>query len=212
MSVIGEKSPRLDASARKRGSLPNAAERCIRRRWAAAIMIAAALIGGSAGAQEQSKKTGGETHMLTEPKIERRMEQPYVGIRSNVTLPEIGTALPPLIRQVFAWLAERHATPAGPVFFRYRVIDMAGRLEVDVGCPCRFYARWRSTRNRRHNTRWAVCDRHSFGKSGATRRGQRDASAVGQRERTQVVDVGWRARHRLGFAFGDISYRPSNGA
>jgi effector-binding domain-containing protein len=73
--------------------------------------------------------------MLTEPKLEQRPERPYAGIRCNVTMLEIATVLPPLIREVFAWLGERHATPAGPPFFRYRVIDMSRRLEIDVGVP-----------------------------------------------------------------------------
>jgi effector-binding domain-containing protein len=48
---------------------------------------------------------------------------------------EIATALPPLIRDVFAWLGERHITPVGPPFFRYRVTDMSRHLEIDVGVP-----------------------------------------------------------------------------
>jgi effector-binding domain-containing protein len=73
--------------------------------------------------------------MLTEPKIERRAEQHYVGIRSHVAMSEIATVLPPLISEVFAWLGQRHVTPAGPPFFRYRVVDMSGRLDIDVGVP-----------------------------------------------------------------------------
>jgi hypothetical protein len=99
----------------------------VQRRWTAMAVLAAMLGGGSAFAEE--------TRMLTEPKLEQRAAQPYVGIRSSVTMANIGTVLPPLIGQVFAWLGERHAAPAGPPFFRYRVTDMPGRLEVDVGVP-----------------------------------------------------------------------------
>jgi effector-binding domain-containing protein len=73
--------------------------------------------------------------MLTEPKIEQRAEQRYVGIRSHVAMSEIATVLPPLISEVFAWLGKRQKAPAGPPFFRYRVIEMSGRLEIDVGVP-----------------------------------------------------------------------------
>ena len=102
-----------------------------RRRWVAMAVLAAVLAGGSAFAEENSK----EAVMLTGPKLEQRAAQPYVGIRSSVTLAEIGTVLPPLIGEVFAWLGEHHAAPAGPPFFRYRVTDMSGRLEIDVGVP-----------------------------------------------------------------------------
>ena len=40
-----------------------------------------------------------------------------------------------MIGELFAWLGARRATPGGPPFFRYRVIDMAGHLEIDVGVP-----------------------------------------------------------------------------
>ena len=34
--------------------------------------------------------------MITEPKIEHRNEQPYVGLRAQVTMQELGKLLPPL--------------------------------------------------------------------------------------------------------------------
>lgn len=73
--------------------------------------------------------------MLTEPKLQSREKQPYVGIRSQVSMHQVGTTLPPLIGEVFTWLGARGASPAGPPFFRYRVIDMANLLVVDVGVP-----------------------------------------------------------------------------
>jgi len=36
---------------------------------------------------------------------------------------------------VFAWLGARGVAPAGPPFFKYNVIDMAGELEVEGGVP-----------------------------------------------------------------------------
>jgi hypothetical protein len=64
--------------------------------------------------------------MLTEPNLQHRAEQPYVGIRSRVTMPEMSTTLPPLFREVYAWLSERRGNPVGPPFFRCRVVDMSG--------------------------------------------------------------------------------------
>jgi hypothetical protein len=47
------------------------------------------------------------TPMITEPKIEHRNEQPYVGIRAQVTMQELGKVLPPLWVKVMAgWQAK----------------------------------------------------------------------------------------------------------
>jgi effector-binding domain-containing protein len=70
-----------------------------------------------------------------EPKLEYRDEQPYVAIRSQVTMQELGTVLPPLIGEVFGWLESKGVAPAGPPFWRYLVIDMAAKLEIDVAVP-----------------------------------------------------------------------------
>lgn len=71
----------------------------------------------------------------TEPKLEYRDEQPYVAIRREVTMQEIGPTLPPLIGELFGWLESKGIEPAGPVFWRYLVIDMEARLEIDVAIP-----------------------------------------------------------------------------
>ncbi|WP_199185631.1 GyrI-like domain-containing protein [Streptomyces carminius] len=68
------------------------------------------------------------------PAVEERAGQPYVGVRRTVTMDTFAVAgdrLP----EIIGWLAERGAAPAGPPFFRYRVIDMAGELEVEAGVP-----------------------------------------------------------------------------
>jgi hypothetical protein len=38
----------------------------------------------------------------------------------------------PLNDVVFDWLAQQHVVPAGPPFWKYNVIDMAGQLELEV--------------------------------------------------------------------------------
>jgi effector-binding domain-containing protein len=73
--------------------------------------------------------------MVTEPEVITRDAQPYVAIRASVTLQTIGTVLPELHPQVFAWLGERGIPPAGPPFWKYDVIDMERALQVEVGVP-----------------------------------------------------------------------------
>lgn len=75
------------------------------------------------------------TQMITEPKIEHRDEQPYVGIRAQVTFQELGKVLPPLWGEVYGWLAGKGLKPAGAPLWRYRVIDMGAKMEIDVGVP-----------------------------------------------------------------------------
>jgi effector-binding domain-containing protein len=73
--------------------------------------------------------------MMTEPKIEHRNEQPYLGIRAQFTMQELGKTLPPLWGEVYGWLASKGVKPAGAPLWRYLVIDMAATLEIDVGVP-----------------------------------------------------------------------------
>jgi effector-binding domain-containing protein len=75
------------------------------------------------------------TQMITEPKIEHRNEQPYMGIRAQVAMQELGKVLPPLLGEVYGWLASKSLKPAGAPLWRYRIIDMAAKLEIDVAVP-----------------------------------------------------------------------------
>jgi effector-binding domain-containing protein len=68
------------------------------------------------------------------PEIQTRPEQPYVSVRTRVTMAELG-GLSARLAEVFAWLGARGLAPAGAPFFRYRVIDMTRELEVDAGVP-----------------------------------------------------------------------------
>ncbi|MBV8641740.1 MAG: GyrI-like domain-containing protein, partial [Verrucomicrobia bacterium] len=70
--------------------------------------------------------------MITEPKIEHRNAQPYMGIRAQVTWQELGKVLPPLWGEVYGWLASKGLQPTGAPLWQYRVIDMAAKLEIDV--------------------------------------------------------------------------------
>ena len=60
--------------------------------------------------------------------------QPYVAVTGHVTMqtiPELADRLP----GVFEWLGAHDVAPAGPPFFRYRVIDMARELVMEAGVP-----------------------------------------------------------------------------
>ncbi len=72
--------------------------------------------------------------MITNPQFEERGEQPYVAIRTNVSMQEIAGAIPPLIPKVYQWLGRNGHAPSGPLFFRYVRMD-GGRLDVEVAVP-----------------------------------------------------------------------------
>jgi effector-binding domain-containing protein len=73
--------------------------------------------------------------MLSEARVVERPAQPYVAIRAQVTMRSLGTVLPGLHPQVFAWLGQQGVPPAGPPFWKYNLIDMDRGLEVEVGVP-----------------------------------------------------------------------------
>ncbi len=72
----------------------------------------------------------------TEPKLDNRSEQHYVGIRTQVTMDEMGGDLiPQLIGEVYGWLGQHDVEPDGAAFMRYYVINMPGNLDVEIGVP-----------------------------------------------------------------------------
>jgi effector-binding domain-containing protein len=72
--------------------------------------------------------------MSAAPEIVTRAEQPYVAIRGQVSMAEIG-AFAVRTPEVYAWLGAHGLPPAGPPFLKYNVIDMARQLEIDNGVP-----------------------------------------------------------------------------
>src|SRR5690606_9587489 len=72
--------------------------------------------------------------MITNPQFEERGEQPYVAIRTNVSMQEIAGAIPPLIPKVYQWLGRNGHAPSGPLFFRYVRMD-GGRIDVELAVP-----------------------------------------------------------------------------
>jgi effector-binding domain-containing protein len=73
--------------------------------------------------------------MITEPKVDDRAEQHYVGIRTQVPHSAFPQIIPQYLDELFAWLGAREIAPAGPAFMRYHVIDMAGSMDVELGIP-----------------------------------------------------------------------------
>ena len=73
--------------------------------------------------------------MTAQPNIVERTEQPYVAIRALVTMETLGQVMPGLHPEVRGWLRSRGLEPTGRPFFRFNVIDMEKRLEVEAGFP-----------------------------------------------------------------------------
>jgi effector-binding domain-containing protein len=64
--------------------------------------------------------------------VVQREAVPYAAIAVAMPMERLATA-GPLNGVVFDWLAQQDAAPAGPPFWKYNVIDMAGQLELEVG-------------------------------------------------------------------------------
>ena len=73
--------------------------------------------------------------MITSPKIVERGEQPYVAVKSVVSMKEIGAVAGQFLGEIFGWVAGHGLAPAGAPFFKYNVIDMERGLEIEFGIP-----------------------------------------------------------------------------
>jgi effector-binding domain-containing protein len=77
--------------------------------------------------------------MFTQPRVDDRNEQPYVGIRSQIAMGELPTVIPQQIGEVAAWLEQQRVEPDGPPLVRYHMcpaeVDMAAMLDIAVGWP-----------------------------------------------------------------------------
>jgi effector-binding domain-containing protein len=72
--------------------------------------------------------------MMSEPSLQQRGAQPYAAIRIRIPQSQISSACPPLLGEVFAWLAVQGLAPAGPPFFRYARMEPDAET-IDVGVP-----------------------------------------------------------------------------
>jgi effector-binding domain-containing protein len=77
----------------------------------------------------------GGSRMLTEPKIEDRGEQAYVGVRASVPMQGIADFIDESYPELFAHLEAHGVQPAGAPFLRYNLIDMERQLEIETGVP-----------------------------------------------------------------------------
>src|SRR4051794_27112280 len=74
--------------------------------------------------------------MLSDPRIEMRAAQPYVGIRTNVTMQDFASAIDGTLAELHAWLMERGLqASAGPPVFRYVRFSAGGQMEVEFCIP-----------------------------------------------------------------------------
>jgi effector-binding domain-containing protein len=71
----------------------------------------------------------------TEPKLEDRSEQHYMGIRTQAPMRTFKKAIPQLLGEVFGWLEKQGVEPAGAPFMRYHVINMEGNMDFELGVP-----------------------------------------------------------------------------
>lgn len=69
-----------------------------------------------------------------EPTVVEFPDRPYVGIAKAVTMTTI-SEIADRIPELFGWLFGQGVAPAGAPFFRYHVIDMERRLDMEVGVP-----------------------------------------------------------------------------
>lgn len=67
--------------------------------------------------------------------IVHREPTPYVAIRQAAPVSRLAEVMVPLGPELFGWLAQRGVTAAGPLFWRYLVIDMQHELVIEVGVP-----------------------------------------------------------------------------
>jgi effector-binding domain-containing protein len=73
--------------------------------------------------------------MISEPKVQDRDAQHYVGIRTLASIPELPEAIPGNHGNVYAWLKEHGLSPNGPPFIRYHRINMETKLDIELGVP-----------------------------------------------------------------------------
>jgi effector-binding domain-containing protein len=74
-------------------------------------------------------------HMTTSARIVNRAEQPYVAVKSVVSMKEIGAVAGKFLGEIFGWVGGHGLTPAAAPFFKYNVVDMERGLEIEFGVP-----------------------------------------------------------------------------
>ena len=73
--------------------------------------------------------------MSHEPQIQARAAQHYAAIPATAAMDGISAAVDDAFPELFGWLAAHGIAPAGPPLIRYLVIDMAGKMQIELGVP-----------------------------------------------------------------------------
>ena len=72
----------------------------------------------------------------TTPKVDERQNVPYMGIRTQARLEELGSGLVPRLHgEVMDYLQQQGAAPNGAPFMRFHVINMADKMDIELGWP-----------------------------------------------------------------------------
>ena len=73
--------------------------------------------------------------VTTEPTIDDRAEQPYLGIRLWIPTKDLSTWTTKLLKELQRWMAAAGVESVGPAFHRFYVIHMGTEFELEVGVP-----------------------------------------------------------------------------
>jgi effector-binding domain-containing protein len=72
---------------------------------------------------------------VSTPRIDERVEQPYMGIRTQTPFKGMFKVIDRLHKELSTWAEKQDVKPVGPPFLRYHVIDMQGEMDIEVGLP-----------------------------------------------------------------------------
>lgn len=71
--------------------------------------------------------------VIEEPRLVRRAETPFVGIRLVTPFRGMLSKRDDLVKELDEWLRANDLADAGPFFFRLHVVDMDGNMDMEVG-------------------------------------------------------------------------------
>jgi effector-binding domain-containing protein len=71
------------------------------------------------------------------PKIDRRAQQIYMGIRVLAPFKGMPKVIERISKDLNAWVGEHEVKPSGPPFLRFHVIDMRGFMDISFCVPVR---------------------------------------------------------------------------
>jgi effector-binding domain-containing protein len=71
--------------------------------------------------------------LIEPPRVDRRAELPYVGIRVVTPFRGMLKVRDELLSELYGWLDRQGVTTTGPFFLRLHVVDMEGPMDIEVG-------------------------------------------------------------------------------